>query len=1063
MTPERYRQVGELYHAALEVEPEKRASFLDEACSGDVELRNEVESLIASHEEAADFIASPALAVAAELLAQTDADELIGKTIARYRILSLIGAGGMGRVYLAEDTNLGRRVALKFLPEYFTNDKNQVQRFRQEARAASALNHPNILTVYEVGQVGGTEFIATEYVEGETLRSRLKTVSFTPREALTVAIQIADALIAAHEAGIVHRDIKPENVMLRRDGYIKVLDFGLAKLTENVDGTSPTNAASTALPIKTNPGVVMGTAEYMSPEQTRGLSVDARTDIWSLGVIIYEMIANRRPFEAATHGDVIVSVLERDPTPLQQNAPAATEELAMIVTRALAKKVDERYQTVRALSADLRAMRRRIEVEADIELDAASGSINSADRNISAQIVASSATAAAVTDPSAARTTSSVEYLVSEIKKHHRAIALLSVFLILLLASGAYGIFRLFYRSTIPAKPLTERDTIVVGDFVNSTGDPVFDDTLKQGLSVQLAQSPFLALVPARKVAETLKMMGRGDDRLTIDLAREVCLRTSSKAVITGTIASVGSAYVIGLNAMDCETGATLAELQERASNKDTVFTALDAAAVTMRTKLGESLNTVQKYSTPLREATTSSLEALKTYSVAMRTESTNGASASLPFLLRTVELDPSFAEAYASLSSIYGELNQPERAEQYARRAFELSKNASEVERFAIETNYYELATREPEKAAQTCELWRESYPRDARPVRDLAYMHASLGKHEEALTVAIDAMKLGPHTIGYYVILGHEYANVNQLNQSRAVYDDSAQRKLEDEILTLARYQLAFVMDDQAQMDAISGAAVGNAGTESLLLAAQSDTDAWHGRFTSARDLLRRAVDSALQHDAKETAAIYEAEAALREVEVGNILEARQHVNSAIKLAPNRDVRYLGAIALARGGYTAAAEKLSTELEKKSPLDTLVQRYWLPSIRAAVALNRNKPDKAIDLLNQTRPIELSMDYLTTVNVCLCPAYLRAQAYLMLHDGARAAAEFEKFIDYRGLVGNFPWGALARLGLARAHSIEGDRIKARHEYEDFFNLWKGGDPDIPLLRQAKSEYSKLG
>jgi hypothetical protein len=781
-------------------------------------------------------------------------------------------------------------------------------------------------------------------------------------------------------------------------------------------------------------------------------------------VIIYEMIARRRPFAAATQGDVIVSVLERDPTPLQQNAPAAPEELATIVTKALAKKVEERYQTIRTLSVDLRAIHRRLEVEADIELTAAFGSVNSAGRSISGRLVASSASAAArVSEPEAARTTSSAEYLVSEIKKHRRGIVLLSGFLILLMASGAYGIYRLIYHSTAPPKPLTERDTIVVGDFANSAGDALFDDTLKQGLSVQLAQSPFLALVPDRKVSETLKMMGRGPgDRLTLDVAREVCLRTSSKAAITGTIASLGSAYVIGLNAMDCETGATLAEVQERASNKDTVLNALDAAAVTMRTKLGESLNTVQKYSTPLREATTSSLEALKAYSVAMRTESTNGASAALPFLLRTVELDPSFAEAYASLSASYGELNQPERAEEYARKAFELSKNASEVERFAIETNYYEMATREPEKAAQTCELWRESYPRDARPVRDLAYMHASLGKHEEALTVAIDAMKLGPHTIGYYVILGHEYANLNQLYESRAVYDDSAQRKLEDETLMLARYQLAFVMDDQAQMDAVSGAAVGIAGTESLLLAAQSDTDAWHGRFTSARNLLRRAIDSALQQDAKETAAVHEAEAALSEVEVGNVMEARHGVNSAIRLAPNRDVRYLAALTLARAGDTGAAEKLAAELEKNSPLDTLVQRYWLPSIRAAVALDRNEPDKAIELLNQTRPIELSMDYLTAVNVSLCPAYLRAQAYLMLHDGSHAAAEFEKFIDYRGLVGNFPWGALARLGLARAHSIEGDRTKARHEYEDFLNLWKAADSDIPLLREAKSEYAKL-
>ena len=1064
MTPERYRQVGEIYHAALDVEPDKRAVFLDQACADDAELRNEVESLIASNEQAVDFIASPALAVAAELLAQTDADQLIGKTIAHYRILSLIGTGGMGRVYLAEDTTLGRRVALKFLPEYFTNDKNQVQRFRQEARAASALNHPNILTVYEVGQVGGTEFIATEYVEGETLRARLKTVSFTPLEALNVAIQIADALIAAHDAGIVHRDIKPENVMLRRDGYVKILDFGLAKLTENRAALSTTNEAGDESSIRTNPGVVMGTAEYMSPEQTRGLSVDARTDVWSLGVVIYEMVTGQRPFAAANHGDTVVSVLERDPIALRQNAPAAPEELETIVSKALAKQVDERYQTIRTLSADLRAVHRRLEVEAEIELAAVSGVINSAGRGMSSQPVAPGAPAAArVSEPEAARTTASVEYLVSEIKKHRRGIVLLSSFLLLFMASGAYGIYRLYYRSTLPSKPLTERDTIVVGDFANSTGDPVFDDTLKQGLSVQLAQSPFLALISDRKVAETLRMMGRAPgDRLTVDVAREVCLRTSSKATITGTIATLGSAYVIGLSAVDCESGAMLAEIQERASNKEAVLAALDSAAVNMRTKLGESLSTVQKYSTPLREATTSSLEALKTYSLAMRTAVTVGATPAVPFLLRTVELDPAFAEAYAALSSLYGELNQPERAEKYARKAFDLSKNASEVERFAIETNYYELATREPEKAAQTCELWHESYPRDARPIRDLAYMYASLGKHDKALGVARDAMQLGPHTTGYYVILGREYANLDQFNEARAVYDDSTQRKLEDETLSLARYQLAFVVDDTAQMEVISETAAGNPGTESLLLSAESDTEAWHGRFTQAHELLERAMNSALQQDAKETVAIYEAEDALREVEVGNVAAARRSANAAIQRAPNRDVLYLAAIALARAGDAATAEKLSAELEKKSTLDTLVQRYWLPSIRAAVALNRKDPAKAIELLSQTGEIELSTDYLTAVNVSLCPPYLRAQAYLMLHDGGRAAAEFDKFMNYRGLVGNFSWGALARLGLGRAYAMQGDKAKTLNAYEAFLTLWKDADPDVPLLREAKSEYAKL-
>jgi tetratricopeptide (TPR) repeat protein len=613
------------------------------------------------------------------------------------------------------------------------------------------------------------------------------------------------------------------------------------------------------------------------------------------------------------------------------------------------------------------------------------------------------------------------------------------------------------------SKPLTDKDTIVLADFTNNTDDSVFDDTLRQGLSVQLEQSPFLALISERKVNETLKLMGRpAGDHLTPEVTREVCLRTGSKAMLIGSIAGLGNQYVIGLKAVNCNTGDVLAELQERATGKEAVLMALDVAAASLRSKLGESLTSVQKYATPLREATTSSLEALKTYSLGMKTWSTNGATAALPFLKRAVELDPTFAEAHSSMSAVYDNLGERGRAAEYARKAYELREKASEVERFAIETNYHEVATGDVEKATQVIELWQQTYPRDARPVRELGFKFATLGDHEKALKQAQEALPMGPKTEIYFVSLGNDYVNLNRLGEAEAVYKEAEQRKMETESLLASRYQLAFLQGDSAQMSQVAATAMGKPGAEDLLLAAQAETEAWYGKLKSARELTQRAMDSAQRNDAKETAATYQTEAALREVESGNQAPARADANAAVKLAPNRDVQSMAALTLSRAGDTIGGQKLVAELDKTFPLDTLVQRYWLPSIRAAVALQRKDPSRAIELLKVASAIELSSDSLTEAYAHLVPAYVRGEAYLMLHDGNAAAAEFQKFIDHRGLVGNFQWGALARLGLARAYAVQGDTVKARTAYQDFFRLWKAADPDIPVLIVAKTEYAKL-
>jgi len=546
---------------------------------------------------------------------------------------------------------------------------------------------------------------------------------------------------------------------------------------------------------------------------------------------------------------------------------------------------------------------------------------------------------------------------------------------------------------------------------------------------------------------------------LTPEVTREVCLRTGSKAMLTGSIAGLGSQFVIGLKAVNCNTGDVLAEAQEQASGKEAVLKALDNAAVSLRSKLGESLSSLQKYATPVEEATTPSLEALKVYSLGRQTHYAKGDTAALPFYQRAVELDPNFARAYVSMSGAYSDLNEISRAAENARKAYGLREKVSERERLSIEANYYLTATGELEKAAQTYELWQQTYPRDELPYINLGFISASLGNWEKSLEDAREALRLEPNNATNYLNLGNAYTSLNRLDEAEALYKQAEERKLESETLLSNRYQMAFVKGDTAQMTQAAAAAMGKPGTEDLLLAAQADTEAWYGRLKNARELTRRAMESAQHNDSKEAAAAYQAAAALREVE-GNKKQALADAAAAVTLAPNRDVRATAALALARAGDTAAAEKLAAELDKAFPLDTLVQRYWQPTIRAAIALQRKDPKRAVELLNLASTVELGQP--TNLTLVLCPVYLRGEAYLMLGEGSRAAAEFQKFIDHYGLVLNFPWGAQARLGLARAHAMRGSTVKARAAYQEFFTLWKDADPDIPILKKAKAEYAKL-
>ena len=982
-----------------------------------------------------------------------------GKRISHYRILEKLGAGGMGEVYLAEDTTLGRKVALKLLGKEFTTNRDRLSRFEQEACAASALNHPNILTIHEVGVADGHNFIATEFVDGLTLRKRVGGARLELSDVLEIGMQVASALEEAHAAGIVHRDIKPENIMVRRNGYVKILDFGLAKLTEIPAGTD-TEAPTRAL-VHTDAGTVMGTSHYMSPEQARGKKIDAHTDIWSLGVVLYELVAGRVPFEGETATDVLAAITKTEPPPLARYAQKVPAEFEWIVMKALRKDVGERYQTAKELYSDLKKLRQRLEFEAELERSVPPDRIK-AISNTGAG--GSAATGQATPSPSqpgllgqstntvsAALPTkaSSAEYIVSEIKRHKLASVMIVLIAIAAIAATGY-LFR--HR----AAALTEKDTILLADFVNTTGESVFDGTLKQALAVQLGQSPFLNIFPEERVRESLRFMGRSpDDRLTRDVAREICERQGLKAMLIGTISTLGSHYVITLEAMNAHTGDSIAREQVEVGSKEQVLASLGKAASELRSKLGESLSSIKKFEVPVEQATTSSLEALKAYAMGNEERTKGNQTESIAFYKRAIEIDPNFAMAYARLAVSYGNQIQLELAQQYVQKAFDLRDRVSERERLYISEKYCNYITGEIDKAVEVLQTWARLYPNDFIPHNNLSLNYRFLGHYDDALREALEAVRLGPNNTSARDNLIGSFMGLGRFDEAEQASKDLASLHPDAAAVHFNNYFFAFLRREQSVMERETQWARGKSAEADFTMSLVG-TALFLGQLKKAEDLNKRAVDLYKGQDRKENASQSLTNLATNQAVLGRCQTARENIAAGLALSRGRISIISSALAAASCGDVGQAQALLDDALKLYPKDTPVVSMMAPLIKAQIERNRGNGTQAVELLESVRRYDLSL--MTGVG----NNYLRGQTYLQQHSGKEAAAEFQQILDHPGVDVLSALRPLAHLGLARAALLTGDTARCRKEYQDFFAAWKDADTDLPILIEAKKEYEQL-
>jgi DNA-binding winged helix-turn-helix (wHTH) protein/tRNA A-37 threonylcarbamoyl transferase component Bud32/tetratricopeptide (TPR) repeat protein len=942
--------------------------------------------------------------------APLQSSSLIGKKVSHYRVLDVIGAGGMGMVFKAEDLKLGRPVALKFLPEEFAGDAVALKRFEREAQTASALNHPNICTIYEIEEHEGQPFIAMELLQGDNLRDRLSASKQKPlplRELLEISAQICDGLQAAHGQGIIHRDIKPANIFLCKSGTVKILDFGLAKLTSSDVALERAEAASATVPkttsteslkkALTHTGTTAGTAGYMSPEQVRHEELDTRSDLFSFGLVVYEMACGHRAFTGQTLVDVHEATLHQPPAPARARNPVVPRSLDLLLAKALEKDRNRRYQSATAMKDDLKRIAREVHPA----------------RRWTRRALATGA----------------------------------------LLAVGALSLWRYeVYRHRITLAPT---DTIVLADVDNRTGDPVFDDALNAALRYEMEQTPYLNVLGLDKAYATMGQLKLAPTtRITPEIARQICGKTNSKMVISDSIADAGNRYHLEMRALDCGSGATLAEERTDISARNQVVHELGATAVRLRRKLGEPAESLALFNQPLEKATSASVEALQTGAEGAKLFLAGNAEGALKLYQQAVELDPNLALMHGRMGAASLFLGNTELSAASYTRAYQLRDRLTEKDRMSTEIDYYGRVTGDWEKEYSTVLRFLEIFPRDVLGHANLRAAFVHLGQRDRAADEAVETARLRPSSY-YFGSAIQSIRFASRFNEAKSWLAKADALKLDNLLIRRERLIVAFATGDRDNVEKILKEEERGSYREDFLHE-HSLIEIQQGRFHSAERLRLQALGRTSKATNADWWVIL---SALEDAEVGEDVQARRYESKETGSPLDRNGKIALAFALARSGQTAEAGRLADQISAERPEDTLVQHYFIPTIRAAIKLRQHDPAAAIDLLRGTAKYDLAF---TGLFDYVYPAYIRGLAYMGLGDGQSAAAQFQKLIDNPGFSVRHVIGPLARLQLGRAQKMMGDNVSARKSYEEFLSIWKDADPDLPVYRQAKDEYGQL-